>query len=79
MYYIIQKITKSLGSFRRNFLRIPILIQRGELDERCFGKDIVPAIEADDDTVRHEHEIMVRLLKGLGDRVEFTFVRARIV
>ena len=79
MYYIIQKITKSFCSFRRNLLCIAVLVQRGELDEGCFGKDIVPFVKADDDAVRHEHEIMVRLLQGLGDRVKLTFVRARIV
>ena len=48
---------------------ILMFAQQRELDEGAIGIGTRPAIEADDDLVDREQQIMIRLLQGLGDGV----------
>ena len=57
-----------------NLLRVSILVQRGELDEGAVGQCALPSVVADDEPVNIEEEVVVRLLQGLCDGVEFAFV-----
>ena len=62
-----------------NFTSVLVLIKCGELDEWHVYDAAGPAVEADDHPVDGEQKVVIRLLQGLGDRVELTFVRARVV
>ena len=60
-------------------LCVLILVERGELDEGAVGTHLLPAVEADDESVNVKEEVVVRLLESLCDGVQFTLVRARVV
>ena len=64
---------------QRYLLHVAMPVQRGELDEGAIGIGTRPAVEADDDLVDREQQIMIRLLQGLGDGVKFALVTARVV
>ena len=50
-------------------LGVPVLIERSELDEGTVDLDTFPSVEADDDTVRLEEDVVIRFLQGLRDRI----------
>ena len=56
-----------------------MLVQRCELDEGAVGIGTRPAVEAYDDLVDCEHQVVIRLLQGLGYGVQFALVAARVV
>ena len=60
-------------------LCILVLVEGGELDEGAVRCDVRPLVEADDETVDVEEEVVVWLLESLGDGVKLAFVRAGVV
>ena len=58
---------------------IPMLIQRRKLDERTINLHSLPSIKADDDAVRLEKDVMIRLLESLRNGVQLPFVRTGVV
>lgn len=55
--------------FRGYLLRVAPRVERGELDEGAFGEGPRPLVEAQDEAVDLEEEVVVGLLEGLGDGV----------
>ena len=60
-------------------LGILVLVERGELDKGAVGADRCPVVEADDESVDVEEEVVVRLLESLCDGVQLTLVAAAVV
>ena len=58
---------------------ILVLVERGEFDEGAVGAHLIPMVEADDESVDVEEEVVVRLLESLCDSVQFTLVAAAVV
>ena len=56
-----------------------MLIERSELDEGACGECTIPMIEADEELMRIEKQIMVGLLQGLRNGVQFPLIRAGVV
>ena len=70
---------RSIAPPNRYLLRVAMLVQGGELDERDIDFAAAPLVEADDHLVDGEQKVVIRLLQGVGDRVQLTFVRAAVV
>ena len=58
---------------------VNMFIQRSKLNERNVNSRTLPSVETDDHLVDGEQKVVIRLLQGLGDRVQLTFVRAAVV
>ena len=56
-----------------------MLVERGELNEWTIYMHSIPSVVADNYPMRHEKNIMVWLLKGLRDGVQFALVRTGVV
>ena len=56
-----------------------MFIEGGQHHERTVRECTFPPVELDDDAVHTKQQVVVWFLKCLGDRVEFTFVRAAVV
>ena len=56
-----------------------MLIQCGQLDEGARRKCLIPVVEADEELMRIEKQIMVGLLQGLRDGIKFPLIRAGVV
>ena len=52
-----------------DFFGIPVLVQGGKLDEGAFRVGIAPVIEFHDDAMHGEKQIVIRLLKRLGNGI----------
>ena len=69
----------SIAPPNRYLLRVTMLIQGGELDEGNIDFAAAPVVEADDHLMDGEQKVVIRLLQGLGDGIEFPLVRAAVV
>ena len=58
---------------------IPVLVQGSQLYEWAFRVGILPLIEFHDDAMHGKEQIVIRLLKRLGNGIKFTLVRAAVV
>ena len=56
-----------------------MFIQSSELDEGARRKCIISVVEGDEELMRIEKQIMVGLLQGLRNGVQFTLIRAGVV
>jgi len=70
---------RSIAPPNRYLLRVAMLVQGGELDERDIDFAALPAVEADDHLMDGEKQVVIRLLQGLGDGVKLALVAAAVV
>ena len=57
---------RSIAPPNRYLLRVAMLVQGGELDERDIDFAAAPLVEADDHLVDCEQKVVIRLLQGLS-------------
>ena len=67
------------GFVSSDFFGILVFIQGSELDEGARRKCLIPVVEADEELMRIEKQIMVGLLQGLRNGVQFALIRAGVV
>ena len=56
-----------------------MFVKSSQLDKWHVYRDILPTVEADDNPMYGEKQVVIRFLQGLGDCIEFAFVRAAVV
>lgn len=67
-----------LTFIRRDQLRVAVLVQRGQHDERTIRLHVLPSV-IPYYIMDGEKQVVIRFLEGLGDDVEFTFVATALV
>lgn len=56
-----------------------MLVECGEHNKGAFGERTLPAVDTDEQAVDDKKHVVVGLLQGLGDGVEFALVAAAVV